>query len=141
MTKAGQPGLQLGQACGQAPIHGGVERENSLRFAQSWQASPDMHVGQDVAQDEHSVLLAPEREMPGRMTRCFEHPETPNLVTLAEPRDTGCDGPTQCGPTVAVSQWGGIRAMISPAVSIAGASAAPHHSGSPSSSQIAWLAP
>ena len=74
------------------------------------------------------------------MTRCFEHPETPNLVTLATGATRGAMDPTQCGPTVAVSQWGGIRAMISPAVSIAGASAAPHHSGSPSSSQIAWLA-
>src|SRR5208337_2388253 len=84
VTKAGQPGLQLGQACGRSPIHGGVEREDSLRFAQFWQASPDMHVGQDVAQDEHPVLLAPEREMPGRMTRCFEHPETSDVITLAE---------------------------------------------------------
>ena len=43
-----------------------------------------MHVGQDVAQDEHPVLLAPERDMTKRMARCFEHPEPTDLVTLAQ---------------------------------------------------------
>src|SRR5208283_1185525 len=84
VTETGQPGLQLGQAPGRSPIHGGVEREDSRRFAQSWQTSPDMHVGQDVAHDEHPVPLAPEREMPGRMTRCFKHPKPPDFVTLAK---------------------------------------------------------
>src|SRR5208337_2605775 len=100
-----------------------------------------MHVGQDVAQDEHPVLLAPERDMTKRMARCFEHPEPTDLVTLAQVarhRVRGTDPVRTNGCTEPV---GGIRAMISPAVSIARASAAPHHNGSPSRSQIAWLAP
>ena len=99
VTKAGQPRFQLGQARRRAPVHGGVD-EKILCGSSSFRRPVQIW------------MLA--RTSPRTSTRsCSRQNETwpsvwPGVSSTRKPptsspsrscRDTGCGGPTQCGPT------------------------------------------
>ena len=141
MTETDEPRLEVGQALGRSPIPLGVQGEEPLRLAQTGESSPDDHVGEHVAGDQHPIAVPPERDVTRGVPGCLHHAEATHLVPFPQPRATGCGGPVQCGPTAADSQWRGIRAMMRPSVSIASASASPHQRGSPRAWQTAWEDP
>lgn len=84
MTEAAQLWLERGDPANRLAIACGVGREQLERFTQTASPAAGIDVVEDVAEDQHAVRGAPERDMPRRVARYFKDGEPCDVVTLAQ---------------------------------------------------------